>query len=389
MSLFSASMSAMTVNASDLDVKLQGRIEFTAGHFAPKGKEDYKYMSSNKKKTSFNSSTSIGAIIENQMDNGVVYGAKIGISATAKPSRKNPSFLYIVSDYGKLELGSNQSAMGQMKITGYSNAAAIGGGWDMWPRLNPDNSPEIPYLTGTGNYLDGKSRKKDHTEYPRKVTYFTPKFSGLQLGVSFVPDTSNLGFGDMNEHNVTTKAKIPGYSFAIKNAFAAGVTYERDLATDVKLRTSVTGEKGKVVAYDANDVRVTDKKFRNLSNYNVGAELKVKNTSLAGSYGNHRKSFTSDQVDTLSNKTDLYTIGARQNFGDAAVSFTFLKSSHRRNELSAGSLGAEYKMAPGLLPYVQWTKYITKAHYKTQATGEEKREKRRGQVVVVGAKLQF
>ena len=389
--ILSTTQAAIAGAAKEVDVKLQGRFDFTAGHFAPNGKKDFKYMTANKKNTSFNSSTYLGAKVEGQSDDGVIYGAQIGIETTAKSSRKKPSFIYLITDYGKVELGSNKTAMSQMKITAYTgtNATGIGGGWDTWPRLNPEDYPEMPYLTGTGNYLDAKIRETGKTEYSRKISYFTPKFAGLQVGITYVPDTANLGFDSMSAHHVTYKAKIPGYSFAVKDGIAAGVTYERQLAEDVSMKTSVTSERGKVVAYDVNNNKVTNKKFRNLSTYNIGAELKVNNTSFAGSYGNHMKSFTSKDVDTISRKSDMYSLGARQNFGKAGISLTFFKSSHRSNELTVGNLGVEYKVMPGLLPYAQWSSYVTKGRYRTQASGEKKTEKRKGQVILVGAKLQF
>ena len=385
-----ATMILATLNtfADDLDVKLNGQIEFTTGYFAPNGKKDLKNISNNGKNIAFNSSVSLGTKIENKVDNGITYGAQIGIHTTAKPARKHPSFLYLTSDYGKIQLGSTSTAMGQMKITGYSNATAVGNGWDIWPRLSPIYY-STPYMTGSGNYLDGKIRKSGETEYSRKITYYTPKFFGFQAGVSYVPDTSNLGFDSMDAHHTTDKPKIPGYNFAIKNGIAAGLTHDYTINNDIKLRTSLTGEQGKVVAYDSiNNQRVTNIKFRNLSTYNIGALLTVRNTSFAGSYANHMKSFTSSQVHTLGTKTNLYSIGARQNFGKVAFSSTLFKSSHRRNDLTAGTLATEYKSTPGLLHYLQWTSYVTKGNY-IDNNGAQQREKRKGQVIVLGSKIQF
>lgn len=378
--------------ADDMSVKLKGQIDFTAGYYEPEKKDDYQRLTPNKKHYGFYNTTTLGVSVKAITDDELEYGAQIGIHTTAKSSRKHPSFLYIASDYGKVELGSGQSAMNKMKITGYSNSCALGNSWDMWAALNPIHFPEIAYLSDNSNYLDAKTRDSKSPEYSRKVTYYSPEVSGFQFGVSYVPDAANLGFESMDIQRRTKKATIPNYQFAIKDGVAAGISYKYSFTDNYHLRASFTGEHGKVIPFEmVNDKAVlSDNKFRNLNTYNVGAELKIYDTSIAGSYANHLKSFTGKNANLVDNKatTSLYSIGLRHNIGKVGVSSTYFESNHRKNGLRAVTLAAEYKVMPGLLPYAQWTQYLTKARYNDNQKVYHN-EKRHGQVMFVGAKLQF
>ena len=128
--------------------------------------------------------------------------------------------------------------MTKMNITGYSNASATGGMWDAW--VAPDiRNNKIQYVTNSGNFLDTKTRNLDKVEYSRKILYYTPKISGFQLGVSYVPDTVNDGGGPVRDdapdyHMVNKIAK--GYAFDIKDGIALGLTKEHKLSEKASVK---------------------------------------------------------------------------------------------------------------------------------------------------------
>ncbi|MES2677915.1 MAG: porin [Pseudomonadota bacterium] len=197
-----------------------------------------------------------------------------------------------------------------------------------------------------------------------KVSYYTPRISGWQLGASFTPDTGTSG----------TSATISGdNSGDIKQAISYAVNYSDNFG-NLGFALSATGETGK---FEQNSSTVIQR--NNLQAYDLGFMASYFGATFGASYGNWGKSlqpktgaYSCDYDPTLllTNQTcaagsaatkfsdaTYYTAGAAYQFGPFAASVTYLDSNFQENKYNAISFGVDYRMAKGLMPYVEVTQY--------------------------------
>ena len=223
----------------------------------------------------------------------------------------------------------------------------------------------------------------DHSEENlNKVTYYTPRFVGVQLGLSYLPDQVNRGQGagtgvvDRTDYNA-------GMS---RNIFAGGINYDNKFG-DVGVTAAATGEYGKAQLNT----------YESLKAWNAGLKVSYMGFSLAGGYGDWGKSNTLKADNSKS--TNYWDIGAAYEYGPFGVSVTYLKSqvdcgtaltgsginsdcaAAGKNKFDDISTGVDYKLAPGLTPYAEVTWYKENA---VTAANDNK-----GYVGIVGTQLNF
>ncbi|MEY3196663.1 MAG: hypothetical protein RLZZ59_29 [Pseudomonadota bacterium] len=393
-----------------ITIKPSGGFDFTSGYIDNNGANPNEKVSANKNNFGFLTTARLLLTIENKLPNNISYGAKIALNTSTRSDRKMPTSLFFESDSGKWELGSEKSAVSKMRITGYSNAAATGGCWDVWVRpdirYNPSlNRPEISYVTNSSNFLDAKTRNVNDIEFSRKITYYTPEIKGFQLGVSYVPDTSNIGSHTTKDPSYHLGKLYPyyGYNFDIKDGVGVGITKKFQFDEKTSAKISFVGETGKVV-YKYKLPQETPKaslilpppdnlKFKKLRTYSVGAELKHDKWAFSGGYMNYEKSLTanSELFDAPDRKTTyLYSAGAKYSFEKLSVSGHYFKSNNKKNTIGAATFGMDYKLAPGILPYAEVTFYNAKGWYRNAPTDKNFiADKHKGTLFLVGTKLEF
>lgn len=108
-------------------------------------------------------------------ENGVLYGSRIelevgtgGIDGSALETEVDEVSLFFSGNFGRFELGRREGAEDLMYLGGEDAQAGTGG-------IDGD-IPNVNFVQFTT------------TDTAAKVTYFTPRLAGLQLGASFTPD---------------------------------------------------------------------------------------------------------------------------------------------------------------------------------------------------------
>lgn len=389
------SISSLALSADSPTFKLQGGYEFQAALYRSNNTEKNQYVSANKKTIGFNSSGHVNVQFMDVIPDFMEYGAKISLETSSRNDRRVASFLYGISDYGKLELGSDKSANSKMKITGHSVGCATAGGWDVWVNL-PRDRDTVAYVTSYSNFLDAKTRASDKVEYSRKITYFTPKLNGFQLGVSYIPDTSNAGYSTFDKGEFHKLSKPSEYQFGITDGVAYGISHEAHLSDDLKINTAIVGESGKIKkVFEVIDGKNKDIniKFKNLSTYIIGSELHYKKFAIAAGYGDYMKSFTSEGIensDKIGRSTKIYSLGTRYKYNDKiAGSLNYFHSNYKRNIVNATTVAVDYLFTPGLLSYAEFTYYTTNGKYLLNNSSTIQTDKTNGQLLIVGTKLEF
>jgi predicted porin len=105
--------------------------------------------------------------------------------------------------------------------------------------------------------------------------------------------------------------------------------------------------------------------------------------SAAGSYGDWMDSF-----DTNGTKADYWTGGLAYETGPVGASVTYLYSDDKntgyQDKFQDVSFGVDYKLAPGLTPFAEYTWY----DIDPTGTGSAGLENK-GNIVLVGSQLSF
>ncbi|SLN20367.1 porin [Oceanibacterium hippocampi] len=112
------------------------------------------------------------------LDNGLQVGVQVQLEAETCADQIDESFIYLAGNWGRLNIGSENSAAYLMHV-----ASAPPSHWAFGL-----NSPNIS-LTGNFPHTSPVSLTSD----AEKVTYFTPRFAGFQLGASYAPDACEEG----------------------------------------------------------------------------------------------------------------------------------------------------------------------------------------------------
>ena len=351
-------------------------------------------------------------------DNGLGYGAEIDLQADIDgagnnvPGSSAPGFTnsgivahrtygWLQGDnWGHIEFGSNDGVARTMKVDASSIARATGGidgDFKYFADVNTLAAPGISggsagtfgsataalnAVTGKANFItsprlpvengpaDGFS--SDLWGNDNKITYYTPRFMGFQLGVSYAPELYDRG--QATNRPADSGDGVSGTS----DIWEGGLNYEHQF-DPVGFAAAVTGETGTV----SND-RTAGTHVNGLEAWNAGAKISCHDFSIAGSYGDWRDSFDVDGV-----KADYWTVGGAYETGSLGASVTYMSSEYRPtgfdDKFQDVSVGVDYKLAPGLTPFAEYTWYdIDPSGTLPTGTVENK-----GNVVIVGSELSF
>jgi len=128
-------------------------------------------------------------------ESGLTYGFGIELNAASDDvTAADEAWIFIAgNEWGRVEIGDQDDVGNRMTIDpGTSGVlkghAAFYGGLGVQQWFNFGTS--VVSRTDMEVLLEGGGREGDAT----KITYFSPRFSGFGLGVSFAPDTGQSGF---------------------------------------------------------------------------------------------------------------------------------------------------------------------------------------------------
>jgi len=339
---------------------------------------------------SFRNNTEIHFNVAGKNDSGLGYGAEIDLNAdidgannlagsTNSGLNAHRTYGWLQGDqWGHVEFGSNDGAARTLKVDASNIARASGGIDGDWSYFADANVASGSTGTGSAGVLSGKfitapRLTAEHgaanyfaaegTSNHTKVTYYTPRFQGLQLGVSYAPSLNSRG---QNNTRIL--------SGDASDVFSGGVNYEEQF-DQIGVAAAVTGETAKSKNKVVNG--------QNINAWNAGAKVSYQGFSLAGSYGDW-----TDSLDVKDAEADYWTVGAAYETGPVGSSVTYLSSQNKSNaaggfdnEFQNISVGVDYKLAAGLTPFVEYTWY----DLNPNASANDNT----GNVVLVGSQLSF
>jgi len=361
-------------NAGGLAVTLGGSADFQVGikdqdalYDTTDGSQHYQ------RDAHFANETKLNVKVDGTSDNGLNYGAVIELEAdldanpdTTSNQNADRAYIYLSTEkLGRVELGGNTGAADTLKVDASSIARATGGIDGDWYRYVDTTisgagfiiRPDLPVAHARGN-----------EENAEKVNYYTPRFSGLQVGVSFTPQTDDIG---------TTTALSAGTTAGqFENVFDLGANWQGQF-DQVGVEVSATGTIGDSQATSRED----------LGAWAVGAKATTQGFSVAGSYGSWGDSNLTTGAKTEDTQ-NYWTVGGAYETGPFGLSVTYLNSratdttGGNRDKFDNVSIGADYQLAPGLVPYAE-------VSFFDLNDGSGSSTDNSGSVVLIGTQLNF
>jgi len=270
----------------------------------------------------------IGA--EATADNGLKYGVNIELNAgAADATSADEAYAFIDStNWGRVELGDQDDATDRMYVE--SDDVLVG-------RAGPDGDVAdfIAFGTGGGISATGNTVTGDAT----KVTYFTPRFAGFQVGGSLTPDTGQASGG-----GAVANSDANG---DFENVLGIGANYEGKF-DDVSFVLSLTGEFG-----DSETATGADTEG-DLETIAVGATVNFAGFGLGAGYVDlAEQGQTAAAMAGGADSGSYYTIGGSYKTGPWGVSLNWFESSKSNTagvsdtDIQIISLDVAYAVAPG------------------------------------------
>ena len=271
----------------------------------------------------------------NKADNGIKYGVAIEIATgAADAGGADEAYAFLDSDvWGRLQLGDNDDVTNTMMLGSWKAHKGLGGPFGGLGMIASGWEGGIP-LQGRADWQVATS--SDST----KASYFSPRFSGFQVGASLTPDSGVNSAGLVDSNADGDFNNMIGLAATYKGKFNdVGVGLSVGYETAEDMNPNVGG-------LDNNDLEVLG----------VGGTI-----SMAGfTFGAHMRDygdsgFSAAQVAAGANAGDQWSVGLGYQAGPWGVSTWYLEGevdqggALAKETVERLGFGAGYTVAPGWL----------------------------------------
>jgi len=281
--------------------------------------------------------------------NGISVSLRVELEANTSTDMIDESFAGIEGAFGRIELGSTDHAAMKTKI-GAPDLTSRGPATTNQATL-VNNSVQNPTKSSGADGPFGSSWLRFGDNDSERISYYTPRFEGFQLGLSYTPEV---------REDAGHLVKYEGNRFS--NAMSAGLNFTRSFG-DI----SVAAYAG-YVTMDKPDTAVAattdDPKA-----YGVGAQVGYAGFRLGGSYSKfkdqHAYGGTANNTDvTTTGATSVtdymndgrsFDVGLTYTFGPAEVGVTYFDGKNKASTANTGddklkiySISGRYTLGPGV-----------------------------------------
>jgi hypothetical protein len=274
------------------------------------------------------------------LDNGITFGLNVQLEANTSSDTIDESYLFVQSDsLGQIIMGDENNAGYLLHVTAPNGGLSLDSGdiENLSMFVNPGLSL-TSRATGTTNlvFQDNDSGK---------LTYISPRFAGVQLGVSFIPQFENGGDNNssLKLNNGTAPNNTNGNN--INNGWAGGINWTEDFnGFGVQLSGGyLWGDNG------ADNITGNDD---DLNAYNFGAQFSYAGFSFGGAY--NRGSGGNGGTTGGRSNSRSWTVGAAYEVGPYSVGIDYMKGEENptgnsgKGHLDQGVISGAYQLGPGI-----------------------------------------
>ena len=301
--------------------------------------------------------------VSGEADNGLKYGLKVEHDADASTATDEIR-LRFSGAFGIIDLGSEDGAADLMTYGG-ENLLSGQGGFDGGPSsvLNQIGLPTGPDLIGD-------------TSDANKITYYTPRFAGVQVGASYTPDS-----GSDNSDAISS-----GDASQVANVIEGGINYVQDF-DGIGVAFGLVGLSGE----PDNDASNTVEDYKAWA---VGGTVSFQGFSIGAGYGD-----SGDGGQTKGNGADsgsFWDVGLGYSNGPLTIGAGYFNGD-KENTTGTGdsdvdfyTVGANYAVAPGLDVYAEYDYVdLNNPAYTTVDGDGVLRLKNDASIFMVGTKISF
>jgi outer membrane protein OmpU len=262
------------------------------------------------------------------LDNGIKIGANVQLEGNTSSDQIDESYMFINGSFGEVLLGSTNSAGNKMTVVApdVTFLEVNSGSLTMF----------IPFSGSAGGVSVGDDffRGTLGTTFlenvanndAQRITYFTPRFSGFQVGASYARDGRQDSSGPVDRDS------------ELSDIFDVGANYVQSFGD---MDVALSGRWG-----IANDNSGADPQV-----WSVGANIGFSGFTIGGSYGEQNGS-SSQRLNG-----EAWDAGVSYETGPWGFSFTYMHGKNQDNEngpnddevLQQFLVGVAYKLAKGVV----------------------------------------
>ncbi len=256
---------------------------------------------------------------ETTLDNGISFGVNVQLEAFSSSDQIDESFGYVEGSFGRINLGSENTAAYLMQYSAPSVGVPINTGWiTTFIPADGVGGPVGAFRTPVNSTF------VDFGNDERIVTYFTPRFAGFQVGASYTPNIVGTGDGSVQ----------PADNQGLQHGISVGVNYVNsfggvDLAVAGGYRLAQQGDD---VPGDPDDPQL----------FSAGLNVGFSGFTIGGSIA----------IEDSDRETDGtgWDAGASYSTGPWTVGATVLSSEVDGDNLETLAIegGLEYAIGPGI-----------------------------------------
>jgi outer membrane protein OmpU len=249
-----------------------------------------------------------------ELDSGLKIGGEIQVEGQQGSNEAiDEQYIYMSGTFGRIELGTDNGAPYRMHYGVVSKGVGI------------DEGDVSAWIAGGNGRLRRTSQTTAIDNDANKITYFSPRINGFQVGASYMPDS-----GDVNTRN--GGRPIDEADGNRDNGFGAAVNYKNSFDM-----LSVSASLGYMDA--GNDNTVVGEQTA----LSGGIRLGFGGFTASLAYGEH-------EDDTAGRDENVFGVGIAYSAGPAGVSLAYIRGedSDRNADQDAVEVGASYKMGPGV-----------------------------------------
>jgi len=256
------------------------------------------------------------------LDNGLKFGVNVQLETYAASDQVDETYIYVQGSFGRVLFGSEDGAAYLMH---YDAPSPV-------PMYSAD-SPNI-YPIGTTN-----STRPTLYADTDKITYFTPRFAGFQLGASYVPD----GSSETGQHSAYAPTQIEG---GTDQGFSVAVNYVNKFG-GVDLAASAGYQGADTAAASTGGGAQTE----DTSEWSLGTQVGFAGFTVGGGY---RQQEDIGGVADIDKKT--WSLGVKYGMGPWAVGIQYSEGTNEAPGVADTTLenwviGGQYTLGPGITAF--------------------------------------
>jgi len=290
--------------------------------------------------------------------NGISVALRVELEANTESDQIDESFAIVEGAFGRIELGSTDNSAYKMSIHAPDSqiGIAVAGVQSYTSNVvaNPTGRSglDTPLATTLPRMGDNDSEK---------ISYYTPRFEGFQLGLSYIPEMTQdrHGIGGVSFRNNT-----------YNNGWSAGLNFTRAFGPiDIAAAAGYVHWTKPATTQAVNNATLSDPHA-----YTIGAQVGYAGFRLGGSYLKQQdfNAVTAGQtlggapmtgvgisaVSDSFNDGYSWDVGLTYTFGPAVVGIAYMDGRARGssaiggttndNTVQAGNIGGRYQLGPGV-----------------------------------------